>query len=284
MNNGSRSMGTVGVVGLGVVGRTVADAMADSGVETVGYDSYLGIGAPHDLTGCELVFLCVSTMSSADGGLEHAEVWSAIETIEPHLDDGTVVAIKSTVAPGTSDLLGAKFPRLDVVSLPEFLVADRPRESFTNPHRIVIGTSSAPAAALLTELLSRVAPTAPVVVVLPLEAELIKLCSNAMLASKVTMANELAGVCRRYGVAWSRVQGVVGLDTRIGSSHLTVTPEGGFGGACLPKDLDGLIAAAEEAGYDAEFLRAIAAFNRRVRAANEDLETAGALAGPDGLR
>jgi UDPglucose 6-dehydrogenase len=280
----NEAMRSVGVVGLGVVGRTVADAMGDSGVQTVGYDSYLDIGAPEDLAECDLVFLCVSTMSSADGTLEHAEVWSALQVIEPHLHEGAVVAIKSTVAPGTCDLLGAKFPRLEVVSLPEFLVADRPRESFTNPHRIVIGTRSPEAAGLLTELLSRVAPVAPVVVVLPIEAELIKLCSNAMLAAKVTMANELAGVCRRYGVSWSRVQGVVGLDTRIGSSHLTVTSEGGFGGACLPKDLDGLIAAAEEAGYDAEFLRAIATFNRRIRAIGDALETAGAVAGPDGHR
>jgi len=212
----------------------------------------------------------VSTQSVDDGSLDEREVWDAVAAIESHLPDGAVVAVKSTVAPGTCDRLAVAFHRLEVASVPEFLVADRPRESFANPDRLIIGTRSGEAASTLTDLLTRMAPGAPAVVVAPIEAELIKLCSNAMLAAKVTMANELAGVCRRFGVAWPRVRAVVGMDRRIGPDHLTVTPEGGFGGACLPKDLDGLIAAARSVGYEAEMLEAIAAFNRRIRGENID--------------
>ena len=86
-----------------------------------------------------------------------------------------------------------------------------------------------------------------------------------MLAVKVSFANELAEVCERFGVEWSRVQPGVGLDRRIGPDHLQVSPERGFGGACLPKDLDGLIAEAATAGYDPALLRAMAEFNARIR-------------------
>jgi UDPglucose 6-dehydrogenase len=99
-----------------------------------------------------------------------------------------------------------------------------------------------------------------------MEAELAKLCSNVMLASKVALANELALICERFEVAWPVVQAAVGLDRRIGPDHLTVTPERGFGGGCFPKDLDGLIAAAREAGYAPTLLKEVAAFNRRIRA------------------
>jgi UDPglucose 6-dehydrogenase len=258
-------MRTVGVVGLGVVGGTVARAFADVGVEVSGYDRYLEIGAAQELAGCSVVFLCVPTPSNDGEGHDLTEVWSAMREIEPHLEQGTVVATKSTVPPGTSDALKEAYPRLEFVVAPEFLVATLPMETFTHPDRIVIGARSGEAATMVADLLTRVAPTAPVVVVSPTEAELVKLCANAMLAAKVAMANELFEVCRRFGVSWSRVQGVVGLDRRIGPDHLSVTPERGFGGACLPKDLDGLIGSVRRAGYAPTLLQELAAFNRRVR-------------------
>jgi UDPglucose 6-dehydrogenase len=260
-----RRMEPIGVVGLGAVGGTVARAFEEAGLPVRGYDRYLEIGAADDLGSCRAVFVCVPTPLSEDGGFDTGEVRSAISEIEPHLRDGTVIAVKSTVPPGTSDALTAEFPRLDFASVPEFLVQARPMETFTRPDRVVIGSRSGDSASLLTDLMSRVAPGAPIVVLLPTEAELVKLASNAMLAAKVTMANELAEVSRRHGVSWSRIQGAVGLDRRIGPEHLTVSPERGFGGACLPKDLDGLIAAARQSGYSAPVLDEIASFNRAIR-------------------
>jgi UDPglucose 6-dehydrogenase len=259
------AMRTVGVVGLGVVGGTVARAFADAGVPVRGYDRYLEIGTADELAGCSVVFLCVPTPSNDREGHDLTEVWSAVREVEPHLESGTVVATKSTVPPGTSDALAEAFPRLEFVVAPEFLVATHPVETFTHPDRIVIGARSGEAATMVADLMTRVAPTAPVVVVSPTEAELVKLCANAMLAAKVAMANELFEVCRRFGVSWSRIQGVVGMDRRIGPDHLSVTAERGFGGACLPKDLDGLIGAAGRTGYSATLLQEIAEFNRRVR-------------------
>jgi UDPglucose 6-dehydrogenase len=258
---------TAGVIGLGVVGGTLARALGDAGIAVRGYDSYQGVGRPDDLQDCPVVFLCVPTPSMEDGGYDLAEVWNALRTLEPHLGAGTVVVVKSTVPPGTSDRLSVAFPGLTFASMPEFLVASRPMETLTRPDRVVIGCRSPRTARMLADLIGKIAPSAPVVHLRPTEAELVKLASNAMLSAKVSMANELAEVCGPFGVAWSRVQAGVGLDRRIGPDHLTVTPDRGFGGTCLPKDLDGLIAASAGAGYRPPVLEEIAAFNRNIRGA-----------------
>ena len=255
----------IGVVGLGMVGGTVSRAFTEAGIGVCGYDRYLGIGAPEQLGECPVVFMCVPTPSFSDGGLDLGEIWSAVREIEPYLQPGCIVAVKSTVSPGTIDRLTAAFPRIEFAALPEFLVATKPDETFTHPDRVIIGSRSTDVAADLGELIGEVAPEAPVVVMQPIEAELAKLCSNALLAAKVAMANQMSDVCDSYDVSWPRVKSVVALDRRIGPDHLSVTDERGFGGACLPKDLDGLIAAAETAGQRPPLLRAIADFNRRIR-------------------
>ncbi|HSX21331.1 MAG TPA: hypothetical protein VLE97_00995 [Gaiellaceae bacterium] len=258
---------TVGVVGLGVVGGTLRDAFERREIATVGYDPYLGIGARSDLLACGIVFVCVSTPAPSSGGYDLAEVWAASETIAAHASAGTIVAIRSTVAPGTTDRLQIRFPDLRFASVPEFLVAENPAGSFQHADRIVIGTSQQDVYEALAELLMVVIHTSRVLHVMPVEAELIKVCSGALLAAKVAMANELFEVCTRYGVDWRVVQQGVGMDRRIGPSHLTVTDERGFGGACLPKDLDGLITAARLAGYEPTLLARVAGFNRSIRKA-----------------
>ncbi len=258
-------MKPVGIVGLGYVGGTMGEAFAAAGVPTRGYDRYLQVGAAADLADCGVVFLCVPTPPGPDGAHDLTELWSAVRELAPLLEPGCVVTVKSTVAPGTCDRLAGEFPGLEFAMVPEFLVAARPLETFTRPDRIIIGAASDAAGSTLQELLQRVAPFAPVLRVRPIEAELIKLCSNAMLAVKVSFANELAEICERFGVAWSRVQPGVGLDRRIGPDHLLVSPERGFGGACLPKDLDGLIAASRAAGYEPSLLAEMAEFNVRIR-------------------
>lgn len=258
-------MMAVGVVGLGTVGGTLLDALRDVGVAARGYDPYMGVGAPEALSGCGLVFLCVPTPAGPAGELDTSSVWKAVRDVEACLGDGTVVAVKSTVPPGTADALTADFPRFEFASVPEFLVAARPMETLRRPDRVVIGARTHEVAETIGDVMRRVAPGAPVIVLRPIEAELAKLSANAMLAAKVSMANELALVCERFGVGWSDVQAAVGMDRRIGLDHLTVTAGRGFGGGCLPKDLDGLIAAAYQRGYAPPLLDAIASFNQRVR-------------------
>jgi UDPglucose 6-dehydrogenase len=258
-------MQSIGVVGLGVVGGTVARALNDAGVVTRTYDRYLGVGTPEDLSACRVVFVCVSTPAPDGASHDVSQVWDAVGAIEPYLESGTVVAIKSTVSPGTCDELAAAFPNLEFASVPEFLVSANAMQSFTRPDRVIIGARTGEAARRLEEVMRQVAPVAPFLFLRPIEAEIAKLCSNVFLAAKVTVANELYDVCATFGATWDRIQSAVGLDRRIGPDHLTVTAERGFGCGCLPKDLDGFIAAARSAGYEPEVLTAIATFNKRIR-------------------
>lgn len=272
MSPGTRrpsSLGPVGIVGLGVVGATIRAAFDEVRVPTRGYDLGLGIGSPRDLHPCAVSFLCVGTPGTAGGEHDLTQVRSAVREIEPSLREGAIVAVKSTVPPGTCDRLASAHPRLRFVSAPEFLIASRAMESFRHPDRLVIGARTPEEALPVARLLSMVAVDAPVVFLSPAEAELMKLCANAMLAAKVIMANELAAVCGMFGVDWSRIREAVGLDPRIGVGHTEVTAERGFGGQCLPKDLDGLISASAAEGYRPRVLEAIAGFNRRIRAMSD---------------
>lgn len=92
--------GPVGVIGLGVVGGTIARAFEEAGAATRGFDRHLEIGRPEDLTGCPFVFLCVPSPPGEHGRLDLSEVWSAMFEVEPHLESDAVVAVKSTVPPG----------------------------------------------------------------------------------------------------------------------------------------------------------------------------------------
>ena len=263
-------MRIVGVVGLGTVGGTLMRALNAATIPTRGYDPYLGVGQPESFSDCSLIFLSVPTPPAPSGELETSAVWKAVRDIEACLVEGAVIAIKSTVPPGTSDALGADFPRFDFASVPEFLVSNRPMETLTRPDRIVVGARTHHAADAIADVMRRVAPGSPIVRLTPTEAELVKLASNAMLAAKVSMANELAMVSERFGVDWSNIQAAVGLDRRIQPDHLTVSADRGFSGGCFPKDLDGMIAAAHSKGYTAPLLEAVASFNRWVRAADSN--------------
>jgi UDPglucose 6-dehydrogenase len=235
------------------------------GIDAIVYDPYLDIGHAADLGTCFVVFVCVPTPGSVDGSLDVTPVWKAVADIEPHLAAGAIVAVKSTVPPGTSDALADEYPHLEFASVPEFLVASAALETFTKPDRVVIGARTPTSLESIRALLRVVAPAAPVVAVTPIEAELIKLCSNAMLAAKVSLANELALVCEAFGTGWDRVREGVGLDTRIGSAHMSVSEQRGFSGGCLPKDLDGLVTAARKAGHVPLLLQGVVDFNRMIR-------------------
>lgn len=262
-------MTIVGIMGLGTVGGTLADAFDAAQVSTRGFDPYLGTGSLQDLAECQVVFVCVPTPGDQVDGFDLRSVRAAVLDVSAVLGPGSIVAVKSTVPPGTCDALASTYPDLLICSVPEFLVAAQPQESLARPDRVVIGAPTEDAGAVLADLMSRISPAAPIIRMRPIEAELVKLCSNVMLASKVALANELALICGRFGVQWGSVQSAVGLDRRIGPDHLSVTSRRGFGGGCFPKDLDGLIAASRETGHVPTVLVEIAAFNRRLRGEGE---------------
>jgi UDPglucose 6-dehydrogenase len=171
------------------------------------------------------------------------------------------------------DLVVASGRATTLLLNPEFTKEGTAIADFLAPDRIVIGLpvgASEDVAHPLFRLYGSI--SAPILVVDHASAELIKIASNAFLATKITFANELARFCRELGADMEAVRRGMGLDARIGPDFLRSGP--GFGGSCLPSQVELLAMMSGELGLDADLLRAVASSNRRqaVRIATEILD------------
>jgi UDPglucose 6-dehydrogenase len=152
----------------------------------------------------------------------------------------------------------------DVVSNPEFLREGSAIEDFLRPNRVVIGTNSPHAVAILKDLYRPLyLIETPFVVTDVATAELIKYASNAFLATKISFINEMANLCEKVGADVHLVAKGMGLDGRIGPKFLHPGP--GYGGSCFPKDTVALVQIAKQAGYDLELLSAVIRVNSKQR-------------------
>jgi UDPglucose 6-dehydrogenase len=188
------------------------------------------------------------------------------------MDDYRVIVDKSTVPVGTGDRVreavaaalarrGATLP-FDVVSNPEFLKEGAAVADFMKPDRIVVGTDSDRATTLLRQLYEPFSRSHDKLIVMDIRsAELTKYAANVMLATKISLMNELANIAERYGADIEQVRTGIGSDPRIGYSF--IYPGCGYGGSCFPKDVHALIQSADEIGYDAELVRAVDRVNDR---------------------
>lgn len=225
-------------------------------------------------------FLCVGTPQSS--GAEAADLsylYSAVEHLAPHLVGRCSVVGKSTVPVGTAarlaTLLSARVPTGSVVELvwnPEFLREGNAVQDTLHPDRLVFGApdDADPEASGVGLTLARrayadvIGRGVPVVVTDYATAELVKVSANAFLSTKLSFINAVAEVCEVTGADVTQLARALSYDERIGGGYLA--PGIGFGGGCLPKDLRGFAATAEELGLDSlHFLRSVDAINLRTR-------------------
>ncbi len=212
-------------------------------------------------------FIAVGTPMSVNGAANLSGVMRAAEDVARAARGYHVLAVKSTVPVGTNDrvrevVARAAKHRIDVCSVPEFLKEGSAIEDFMRPDRIVIGSTSEQATAILRELHAAFLRTDnPVIVIDPKSAELTKYASNAMLAMRISFINEMASLCEAVGAEISDVRRGMGADKRIGSQFLF--PGVGYGGSCFPKDVQALIFSAAEHGLDFSLLRAAEQVNAR---------------------
>jgi len=224
-----------------------------------------------EIVGTDITFLCVGTSCSSGGSIDLScietsaqEVGRALATKENY----HVVVVKSTVVPGTTaqriiPLLerfsGKKVGQeLGVVVNPEFLQEGKALRCFLNPDRIVIGESDKTAGDVIEGIYEDF--DAPVLRTDLNTAEMIKYVSNAFLAAKISLINEVGNICQKFGVDVYTVAHAIGHDPRIG--HRFLNAGIGFGGSCLPKDLQGLISASREMGYCPQLLESVLAVNK----------------------
>ncbi len=215
------------------------------------------------LDGQKAIFVAVGTPSDGNGRADLSAVYNIVEQLEGLLKAGQIVVIRSTVPIGTAAELkrilarnGRAEGENEVISNPEFLREGTAVYDFFNPHRIVIGGNSKEAIDMIQHIYRMGAVrSSPTIVTNNETAEMIKYASNAFLATKIGFINELAMLCDDVGIDVLEVARAMGMDTRIGSEFLNPGP--GWGGSCLPKDLQEFTGLGKSRGIPLRILEAV---------------------------
>ena len=213
----------------------------------------------------EVIFIAVGTPPDEDGSADLRHVIDVAKGIGESMEGEKVVVTKSTVPVGTANLVrqtieGLTDHPVHVCSNPEFLKEGAAVDDFMRPDRVVLGVDSDRATRALGELYEPFVRTGnPIIFMDITSAELTKYVANAMLATRISMMNEVARMCELTGADVSLVRRGVGSDQRIGPKFLFPGP--GYGGSCFPKDVKALVRTAEEHDYDFKILRAVEEVN-----------------------
>ncbi len=220
----------------------------------------------------QVLFIAVGTPPDEDGSADLSHVLAVAKAVGQHMDKPLLVAIKSTVPVGTCEKVSECIAHelevrgLDidftVASNPEFLKEGAAISDFMKPDRIIVGVENEAAEALLRELYAPFNRNHEKLLCMDVRSsELTKYAANAMLATRISLMNELSNVAERVGADIEHVRNGIGSDPRIGFSF--IYPGAGYGGSCFPKDVRALENTARQHGYDAELLRAVEAVNNR---------------------
>lgn len=215
----------------------------------------------------DFILICVGTPVTASNDVDLSYMYLACQDISARLNGNKpIIVIKSTVPPGTSDMIASfqarglsASPRPPVVSNPEFLREGHAVFDFMNPSRVVIGAQDPEVAEAVAELYRPL--NSPLLVTDTRTAEMIKLASNAFLAMRISFINEMASISDRIGVDIEDVAQGIGLDPRISKDFLRAGP--GYGGACLPKDVALLSRFSQTQGHDATLINAVIDVNQQ---------------------
>ena len=270
----------IGIVGLGYVGLVTAIALANAGNEIIGIDideSKVNSLKDHELTiyepglkeafesaynkiifstdysllrGSEVVYVIVPT-PTVGGKIVLDYVFDACNRIKA-VDPNAIIAIKSTVVPGTARKISEKLGMI-IVSNPEFTKEGTAIEDTIHPDRIVIGSDNQKALDVIAHIWSFT--NAPILKTTNENAELIKYASNAFLATKISFINEIANLCEKIpGADVEIVAKGMGFDKRIAPYFLRAGI--GYGGSCFPKDTEAITEFARGLGEQLKIIEA----------------------------
>jgi len=220
---------------------------------------------------CELAVICVPTPMSEDGSVDLSIVEDVFKWLTVPL-----VLIKSTIPPGTSERLYQAHLDKRIVFSPEFIGEggynvpfwkDWPHPTDASLHSFVIlGGMRSDCLEVADFLKPILGPDCRFMFTDWRTAELVKYTENAFLATKVSFCNELYDIAQTFGADYDELRELWLLDGRVGRSHTLVYRDSrGFGGKCLPKDVNGIVKASEKAGYEPKLLKAVLKFNETLR-------------------
>ena len=217
--------------------------------------------------GAEVIFIAVGTPPDEDGSADLTHVLAVAETIGRSITREVVIVTKSTVPVGTAERVRAVVSEFaqhpfHMCSNPEFLKEGAAVDDFMKPDRVVLGAESDHARSVMTEIYAPFVRTGrPIIFMDIASAEMTKYAANAMLATRISFMNEIAGLCERAGANVDLVRKGIGSDTRIGPSFLFPGP--GYGGSCFPKDVKALIKTGKDYATPLRVLDAVEEANER---------------------
>jgi UDPglucose 6-dehydrogenase len=213
----------------------------------------------------QVIFIAVPTPPQTDGSVDLTYIERVAREIASVVKGYRVIVDKSTVPVKTGEKVADTIRRynkvgveFDVVSNPEFLREGCAVDDLMHPDRIVIGTNSDRALALMRTIYEPF--MAPVMVTDINSAELIKHAANSFLALKISYINAISAICEASGADVDKVADGIGADKRIGRSFLNAGL--GYGGSCFPKDIAAFIAISEQLGTPINLLKEVQRINQ----------------------
>jgi len=248
-----------GIVGVGYVGGSLSKVLDNP----ILFDKYKKIGSFEEVNTAHVILICVPT--PYDEGKKGFDLSEVEETIK-NISGEKIIVIKSTILPGTTEKLQKKYPHHKILFNPEFLTETTADQDMRYPERQIVGytNQSYSVAGDIIQLL----PLAPFERIIPAtEAEMVKYFGNAWFSTKVVFANQMYDLCQALGIDYDVVKDAAAADKRIGRSHLEIFHKGyrGYGGKCLPKDIQSLIQKGNDLDVDVYLLEVVKELNQRLR-------------------
>lgn len=249
---------TVGVVGMGHVGRMTSEALGYR-CQVVTFDNAYDKSYPHEaMSAADFIVVCVGTPMSTTGAADLSQVHSAFEQVPA----GKPVVLRSTVPPGTCAKLAEQYGH-EVIFWPEYVgetrfVVQTMDQLQTAPFQI-FGAEKSPALSAWIDLMAECfGPLVRIYQVTATEAELIKYMENCFFAVKTTFVNEFRSLAETLGLDWQSVREGWLLDPRMGRDHSDAfTGAPGYSGRCLPKDVAAILHSADKIGAPMPLLAAV---------------------------
>ncbi len=245
----------IGIIGVGMVGGALARVLP----QPLLYDKYKKIGSIKEINQAGIIFICLPTPFDEKKGFDLSYVRDALKLIKGN----KIIVIKSTILPGTTEMLQKKYPRHKILFNPEFLTEESADQDMRYPDRQIVGYTRK--SYNVARDILQILPLAPFERIIPAtEAEMAKYFGNCWFGLKVVYANQIYDLCQKLGVDYNRVKDCVAADKRVGPTHLEVFHKGyrGYGGKCIPKDTRALIQKGNELGVDLKLLKTSEALNK----------------------
>lgn len=212
-----------------------------------------------------LIFICVGTPARDDGGVDDSAVFQVVDAVAKSMNGYRIIVNKSTCSVGATERIRERIKEVaphdfDVVANPEFLKEGAAVDDFMRPDRIIIGCDDVRVLEIMRELYGPFLRTGKPFIQMDIRsAEMTKYATNAMLAARISMMNEMATLCEGYDADINAVREGVAADSRIGHAYLF--PGLGLGGSCLPKDVQAGAFMARDKGLPCYLLDAITEMN-----------------------